>query len=152
MSDIAIRRTISTVPQNLWKVLGDPKRIRDWYPRVVEFTCDPQTRISPGFKFHIARDTAYGFQETDAEITGVEQEKKVVWREVRSSVNQQPMTQVTDVRTTVIIEEFDGGTEVRIICSWQPVGITGTVFSALYFRRSIHKMCEEALMNLSFLV
>lgn len=139
-------------PENIWRVLADVENFKTWIPLVVDLKILTKGEIGLGTTWHVTKETDIGFHELDQEITLWQINKQISWHDIRSFLDQRAMTQVTDMNTVFTLHSVAGGTMVELHASWEPVGITGRMFSSVYFKRYTQKRLKQTLSNLRAVV
>ncbi|MFA6909211.1 MAG: SRPBCC family protein [Patescibacteria group bacterium] len=140
-----IRRPISRA----WGIVSDPRRLAAWMPGVIDVRMLEDAPRGNGLTWRVILETEMGRWEIDQQIIEWREGSGIVWRDIRSFLDERPMTQITNMQTAITLEKHAEGTLVYCMVSWNSVGIGGKVFSVLYFTRMITKMIGDAFVNLA---
>jgi uncharacterized protein YndB with AHSA1/START domain len=144
MPTIRRRRVLAASPDEVWRMVGDPQRLPDWWPlvtRVEEASSEAWTEVLASPRRKVVR----------ADFTLVESEppRRRVWRQ---ELAETPFERILaeSTRTIELEPEGDDSTAVRLAIRHRPRGWARLAFVQL--RRATGRQVDEALDRLESLV
>lgn len=154
MVNVKRKRVIKGDPKRIWELINQVERYPEWMPGVVEanVTSEPRTKKSHlGRKQLLKTNMKFGKGKSLQEVIAWDPPNKITWQHLKDVVDGKEFSQAKEIKTTLSITNNNGEITLRMIGSWQPVGISEKLMQRT-MTRTVGKSFELALKNLEKLI
>jgi carbon monoxide dehydrogenase subunit G len=147
MPSVRVAKRIERKPEEIWPLLADAERWRDWMPSV-ESSRVTNDKEGLGRRQHLELSYQGYRGEIDLEITEWQPERRIAWVHLSDRIHGLNKKLARDVRTVVTLTPSGDGTEIAFDGSWEPVGLMSKMLGKTLIEGRAHSMFDTAAEKL----